>query len=88
MNTAFVLMARYDAMPIIPVDLVVKDFFPHMSTELFVRKTSTGEIKLPVVRIEPSSQKAAKGVHITDLAQYIDARRAAAVKEANQLAGV
>jgi hypothetical protein len=39
------------------------------------------------VRIEPNSQKAAKGVHLTDLAMYIDGRRAAALKEASQLSG-
>jgi hypothetical protein len=32
-----------------------------------------------------ASQKAAKGVHLTDLAAYLDERRAAAVKECQQL---
>jgi hypothetical protein len=42
-----------------------------------VKKVGAGEIQLPVVRAE-ASQKAAKGVHVEDLAAYIDARRAAA----------
>jgi hypothetical protein len=50
-------------------------------------KVAVGDIKIPLVRIEPGSQKGAKGVHLTDLAQYIDQSRAAAVKEAKQLAG-
>jgi hypothetical protein len=34
-----------------------------------------------------NSQKAAKGVHLSDLALYIDARVAAARKECQQLTG-
>lgn len=88
MNTAFLLMAQYNAQAVIPVDKVVKDYFPHLSIDKFLRKVATGEIKIPLTRIEGGSQKAAKGVHLTDLASYIDDRRAAAVKEARQLAGL
>jgi hypothetical protein len=45
-----------------------------------------GDIALPIVRIE-TSQKAQRGVHLVDLAAYIDKRRAAAVKECHQLTG-
>lgn len=85
MNTVFLLMAQYNAQVVIPVDTVVKDYFPHLTPENFVRKVSLGDINIPLLRIEPRSQKAAKGVHVNDLAEYLDARRAAAVKEANQL---
>lgn len=88
MNTAFLLMAQYNAQAVIPVEKVVKDYFPHLSTDKFLRKVATGEIKIPLTRIEGGSQKAAKGVHLTDLASYIDDRRAAAVKESRQLAGL
>jgi Pyocin activator protein PrtN len=87
MNTAFLLMAQYDAKAVIPVASVVKDYFPHLTPENFVRKVALGDIKIPLVRIEPGSQKCAKGVHLNDLAQYLDDRRAAAVKEARQLSG-
>lgn len=86
MNTAFFLMAQYNT-PVIPITKVVADYFSHLSVEMFVRKVALGDIKLPVIRIEGSSQKTAKGVHINDLAEYIDQRRAAAIKELNQLAG-
>ena len=86
MNTAFLLMAQYNAQAIIPAGTVVRDYFPHLTLDKFLRKVAMGEINIPLVRIEPGSQKAAKGVHITDLAEYLDARRAAAVKEARQLA--
>lgn len=87
MNTAFLLMAQYEAKAVIPVSSVVKDYFPHLTTENFLRKVGLGDINIPLVRIEPGSQKGARGVHITDLARYLDDRREAAVKEARQLAG-
>ena len=85
MNTAFLLMAQYDGQAVIPVDKIVRDYFPHLSADKFVRKVAIGEIKLPLLRIEAGSQKAAKGVHLTDLAEYVDARRAAAQKEFEQM---
>lgn len=85
MNTAFLLMAQYDGKAVIPVDIVARDYFPHLSTDKFLRKTAVGEIKLPIVRIDPGTQKSAKGVHLTDLANYLDDRRAAAIKEAKQM---
>lgn len=87
MNTSFLLMAQYNAQAIIPVATVVKDYFPHLTTDNFLRKVALGDINIPLVRIEPGSQKGARGVHLSDLAQYLDDRRAAAVKEARQLAG-
>lgn len=87
MNTAFLLMAQYNGMAVIPVGDVTRDYFPHLSVEKFLRKATLGEIRLPIVRIDPGTQKSAKGVHLTDLAQYLDDRRAAAIKEAKQMAG-
>ena len=87
MKTAFLLMAQYDAQAVIPVDTVVRDYFPHLSSVKFLRKVTMGDIKIPLLRIETSSQKTAKGVHLVDLALYIDERRAAAQKEAKQLSG-
>lgn len=86
MNTAFLLMARYQGLPVIPVETVCKDFFSHLTPEKFVRKVSAGELAIPLVRME-ASQKAAKGVHINDLAEYLDRQRAAALKECRQLGG-
>ena len=84
MNTAFLLMAQYGGKPVIPVDDVCRDFFTHLTPDKLVRKISAGEIAIPLVRIE-ASQKSAKGIHLTDLAAYIDARREAALKECRQL---
>jgi hypothetical protein len=84
-NTFFILMAQYNA-AVIPLSRVASDYFPHLSEQKLLQKALRGEVNLPIVRIE-GSQKAARGVHIRDLAAYIDERRAAAIKEAEQLCG-
>lgn len=84
MQTIFLLMARYEGLPIIPVETVCRDFFSHLTPEKFVRKIGAGELAIPLVRME-ASQKAAKGVHLSDLAQYLDKQRELAVKECRQL---
>lgn len=86
MTTVFILMAQYGAMAIVPAELVCRDYFSHLTVAQFVRKVNAGEIALPLVRME-GSQKSAKGVHVEDLARWIDTRRAAAVKECEQLNG-
>lgn len=86
MKTAFILMAQYDAQAIIPLDLVCRDYFQHMSPTQLMRKVTEGEVDLPVTRIE-RSQKATRGVHLADLASWIDARREAARKQCDQLQG-
>jgi Pyocin activator protein PrtN len=83
MNTTFLLMAQY-GLAIIPVELVCRDYFTHLTVEKFLRKVITGEIDLPIVRME-GSQKSAKGVHINDLAAYLDRQTALARKECEQL---
>ncbi|WP_349970908.1 pyocin activator PrtN family protein [Pseudomonas caspiana] len=86
MNTAFILMAQYSGRAIIPLDEVCKDYFTHLTPEMFQRKVLAGQIKIPITRLE-LSQKSAKGIHITDLAAYLDLQREAAVKECAQLTG-
>lgn len=84
LNTAFLLMAQYNGAAVIPVDAVCRDYFSHLTPEKFLRKVLAGEIKLPIVRME-GSQKAARGVHLADLADYLDRQRALAIKECKQL---
>ncbi|WNC11623.1 pyocin activator PrtN family protein [Pseudomonas coleopterorum] len=87
MNTAFILMAQYDGQAIISLELVCRDYFTHLTPEMFQRKVMSGQIKLPITRME-TSQKSARGVHLNDLATYLDLQRAAAVKEHCQLNGL
>ena len=84
MKTILVLMAQYDGQVVIPLEKVCKDYFTHLTPDMFQRKVLAGQIKIPITRLE-ASQKSARGVHITDLAQYLDAQHAAAMKECLQL---
>lgn len=81
MNTAFLLMAQFEK-TIIPARDVAKIF--DVSEVTLLRKIGKGEIALPLIRLE-NSREGAKGVHISDLAAYIDAKRAAAQKEAKAM---
>lgn len=84
MNTAFLLMAQYDAQAVIPLERVCADYFSHLTPEKMKLKVAAGEIDLPLIRME-SSQKAARGVHLEDLATYIDRRRSLAKAEQDKL---
>ncbi len=84
MNTAFLLMAQYDGQAVIPANRVREDYFSHLTQVKFLRKIAEGQLALPLVRME-KSQKSAKGVHLQDLADYLDARRAEAQREFRQM---
>ncbi|UTW08245.1 pyocin activator PrtN family protein [Pseudomonas benzenivorans] len=86
MKTLFLLMTQYEGRAIIPLDRVCQDYFSHLSTEMFQRKALSGALPIPIVRMEPS-QKSAKGVHLEDLATYLDAQRQQAIRERDQLTG-
>jgi hypothetical protein len=85
MKTAYLLAAQYET-AVVPVDRVAKDYFGGLDKDTFLKKVGSGDIRLPVMRME-KSQKGARGVHVEDLARYIDERREAAVKEMRQLHG-
>lgn len=64
-----------------PIETVCKDYFAHLTLPKPLRKVSLGEIELPLTRAE-KSQKSARGVHLQDLADYLDKRRKVALYEA------
>ena len=84
MNTLFLLMARHDARAVVSLEELQRDYFSHLSVVKLASKLQAGEIAIPMVRTE-SSQKAMRGVHLEDLAAYIDARRAEATAELAKL---
>lgn len=86
MNTLFLLMAQYNGLAVIPLDRVCADYM-NLSVEKFKRKQLDGEIDIPIIRLGPKSQKAGLGIHLQDLADYIDAQRNRAEHERNQIAG-
>jgi hypothetical protein len=83
-NMAFLLMAQYSGAAVIPLQFVVRDYFRHLTEAKHLQKILRGAIRLPIVRIE-RSQKAARGVALIDLANYLEKQRALAVKELAQL---
>ncbi|AWC21805.1 Pyocin activator protein PrtN [Aminobacter sp. MSH1] len=85
MKTVLILLAQYET-AVIPLDIVCKDYFQHLTPTTFMRKSLAGEIKLPVVRID-EGQKATRGIMLSDLAQWIDDRRADAVRELERIHG-
>jgi len=44
MNTAFMLMAQYNGLAIIPIEKVCADYFTHLTPEMFLRKVFSGQI--------------------------------------------
>jgi hypothetical protein len=84
-STAFLLMAQYNGKAIIPLDAVCRDYFHHLTPTKFVEKVRAGELKLPIVKLGPG-QKAAKGIAINDLADYLDKQILAARRDMEQLA--
>jgi hypothetical protein len=78
-------MARYNGMPVIPLIQVRDDYFSHLKIDQLQAKLLRGEIPLPVVRFDQTSQKSAKGVPLADLAQYIDACAEQARRELHQM---
>jgi hypothetical protein len=86
MNTLFLLMAQYDKQAVIPQARVYADYM-HLTVEKFKFKCMSGEIDIPIVRLGANSQKAALGVHVQDLAKYIDVQREKAANEQNKLMG-
>lgn len=86
MNTLFLLMAQYSGQAVIPLSQVCADYMG-LTVEKFKSKCMSGEIEIPIVRLGADSQKAALGVHIDDLAKYIDRQRLRATEEQNKLMG-
>lgn len=78
-------MARYNGIPIIPLAQVREDFFAHLKLDQLQAKLLRGEIALPVVRMDSTSQKSAKGIALADLAAYIDSCIEQARRELHQM---
>ncbi|MHB0764705.1 pyocin activator PrtN family protein [Stutzerimonas sp. NM35] len=86
MNTAFLLMAQYSGAAIIPLERVCADYFSHLTPEKMKLKVASGQIDLPLVQME-RSQKSARGVHLSDLASYLDSQHSRARAEHDKLMG-
>lgn len=86
MNTLFLLMAQYSGQAVIPISQVCSDYMG-LTVEKFKSKCLSGEIDIPILRLGANSQKACLGIHIKDLAEYIDRQRKKATEEQEKLKG-
>lgn len=84
MNTLFLLMAQHDGQAVIPLFSIGEDYMG-LTVEKFKHKCLSGEIDIPIIRLGANRQKAALGVHIKDLAEYIDRQREKARQEHQKL---
>jgi excisionase family DNA binding protein len=80
-KTVFFLMAMYET-PVVSAKAVHRDFFSHLSFAGFLREVRAGQIPLPLLGVGGDAE-VPHGVHVTDLAAYIDAERAAAEAQLN-----
>jgi hypothetical protein len=80
-KTIFLLMAQHDGRAVIRLADVAREHFG-ITEHVLLRKVRGGEIKLPILEME-DSQKGLKGVHVSDLAAYIEARQRIAQKIAS-----
>jgi hypothetical protein len=85
MSTLQRLESQFNA-PLLPMEVVRMNFFPHLSEDTFSRRARANDFGFPVVTSD-RSQKAAMFVHVEDLAAYLDARRVVAVREHASLSG-
>ncbi|WP_353954820.1 pyocin activator PrtN family protein [Pseudomonas siliginis] len=86
MNTLFLLMAQYHAQVIIPLERVCADYFRHLTPSKLKKEIREGTIDLVMVKIDSSPQSAC-GVHIADLASYLDAQHDKCIAEHECLMG-
>lgn len=84
MNTALLLMAQFGPRVAIPLEDVRREYFAHLAMEKLLSKVTSGEIPLPVTRVD-KSQRSAKFVSMMDLAVYLDTQMDAGRKEYEQL---
>ena len=85
MNTLFLLMAQYSGQVIIPLKVIFVDYFG-LTEDNFKRKVALGDIDIPIVQVE-SSRKSARGVHVKDLAAYLDRQHKSAREDHERLHG-
>jgi hypothetical protein len=83
-STLFFLMGQYGMRAVISLEDVCRDYFSHLTPAKFIEKIRTGEIRLPLVKME-DSQKAAKGISVIDLANYLDGQISAARRDMEEL---
>lgn len=87
MKTSLILMAQYDGRAIVPLWEICRDYFTHLTPDAFVERAKSGEIQIPIVYMD-DGRRTPRGVHLADLATYIERRAKSARAECRKLTGV
>ena len=69
--TTWLLLARYNGMPVIPAKTVCEDFFEPLTYPKFLERTGNGRIGLPIIKMY-ESQKAPRYIHVRDLSEFLE----------------
>lgn len=77
-KTELLLMMQHES-PLIPLDGICKDYFA-LSRATAIHRAKAGTLPITAFRLT-DSQKSPWMVHASDLARYIDQRRAEAARE-------
>lgn len=77
-DTGFMLAMRYRT-PYITLEQVLHDFMPHLDISMAKRRANAGTLPFPAFK--PDGAKSKFLVSVADLAAYLDAQRAAAMKD-------
>lgn len=71
MKTTHILLLQYEGSVIIPAAKIARDYFG-LTEAKFLQKCRSCDIPLPLMKPDPKSQKGLQGVHVQDLADYLD----------------
>lgn len=77
-DTGFMLAMRYRT-PYITLEQVLHDFMPHLTLSVATKRANAGTLPFPAFK--PDGAKSQFLVSVADLAAYLDAQRAAAMKD-------
>lgn len=77
------LLMRYKK-PVIPLDIAVKEWLPHLSRDVAQRRANKQSLPFPVFRAD-SSNKADYMVYITDIAAWLRHAREEALNDWNKV---
>lgn len=79
-NTEQMLIMRYGFNPLIPLDLVAKDYLNDVSADQYKKQARKGNLPFPVV-VNGEGKSTTYHVHVKALAQWIDNAAEVAAKD-------
>lgn len=69
-DSSFLLAMKYQS-PVVPLEVIVKDFLPHLNIETAKKRAALQDLPFPTFKAE-DSKKAPYMVNITDVAIWLN----------------